>query len=190
MKRLFSTTGVGLYLVISSLGCSNTAEGIKTDADKNTAAVEKGAATAVADTKQAAQEAADKTKQAAQETADKTKAAAKNAEAATEKAAANAEAGAEKAAAEAGQVVKHAGKVLKITPKVKSALLRDETLYPTSNPGMNKIDVDTGSDGATVYLRGTVKSAEMKQRASEIAQKTLKDEKTTYKVVNELQVGG
>ncbi len=206
IKRLFSMTGACLLIAIGAVGCSSTTEGMKEDTNKDTAAVEKGAATAADATKQAAANTEAATEKAAADAAAATKRAedkavagtekagaavekgAANAVAGTEKAAANAAAGSEKAAAEAGQAIKHTGKVMTITPKVKMALLRDDTLYPSSNPSLNKIDVDTGSDGQTVYLKGTVKSADMKKRAEQIAMKTLKDEKTTYKVTNELQV--
>lgn len=206
MKRLFLMTGACLLIVIGGVGCSGTTEGMKADASKDTAAVEKGAVTAVDATKQAAEN----TKAATEKAASDAGAAAQragdrvvvgtqragaavekgtaNAVAGTEKAVANAAAGSQKAAAEAGQAMKHTGKVLTITPKVKMALLRDDTLFPSDNPSLSKIDVDTGSDGQTVYLKGTVKSADLKKRAGQIATQTLKDEQTSYKVENDLKV--
>ena len=108
---------------------------------------------------------------------------------ATKNAADKAVVGTEKAVAGAGQVAHTPVKVLTITPTVKSALLRDDTLYPKGNENLNKINVDTDSDGQTIHLKGTVNTNEMKKKAEQIAKDAVKDKGERYKISNELTVG-
>ncbi len=69
-----------------------------------------------------------------------------------------------------------------VTPMVKSAITSNSTL----NDSRNLIDVDS-ADG-TVHLKGHVATAEMKELASQVAQKVLDDNKSTDKLSNELTV--
>jgi hypothetical protein len=199
MNKLFTLAAVAVLFGTGIVGCSNTAQGVSDDAAKNTAAVEKGAATAVDKTVQGTEKAAAATEAGVANAAAATKDAADKAVVTTEKVAANAAnatkdaadkavVGTEKVVASAGEVATHTGKVLTITPTVKSALLRDNTLYPADNANLNKINVDTDSDGQTIHLKGTVKTADMKKKAEQIATDAVKD-KGTYKISNELTVG-
>ena len=188
MKKLFLLAAAAVVFGSSIVGCSNTAEGVKADANNDKAVAEKGVAEAAAATKDAATTAVVTTEKGVANAAAGVKNATDNAVATTEKGVADAAAGVKNAADTAGMAVKHTGKILTITPKVKAALLRDDTLYPKGNEPMNKIDVDTTSDGQTIRLSGTVKSSDMKTKAGNIAKSTLKNESETYKIDNELKV--
>ena len=149
-KWLVPSFALGMFL---AAGCQNTAEGVKDDAAKNTAAVEKSAEVAGEKAAQAVETAGEKTAQAA--------------------------ANAGKTMANAGQDVTGA---LQVTPMVKTAIAADTDL----NDAKNKIDVDS-KDGI-VHLKGHVTTNELKKRAGEIAEKTIKDNKGTDKVMNQLLV--
>lgn len=72
-----------------------------------------------------------------------------------------------------------------LTPEVKSAIIADDML----NDDANEINVD--SEENTVYLRGHVASQELKDRAEEVAEKRIADDKDHgegVEVVNELEV--
>ena len=208
MKRLFTLAAAAVLFGTGIVGCSSTAEGAKEDASKDTAAVtnaagaavdktvqgtakavnatEKGAATAAAVTENAAATAVDATKNAADKTVAATENAAATAVDATKNAADKTVAATENAAAKAGEVATHTGKVLTITPKVKSALLVDKTIYPTADA--SKINVDTDSDGVTIHIKGSVPNNEAKKKATEVAKAAVAGEKTQYKISNELTV--
>ncbi len=113
-------------------------------------------------------------------------AAVENAGAAVKKGAEDATDATAKAVGKAGEVATHAGKVVTVTPTVKNALLKDDMLYPNSNPGLNSINVDTGSDGQTIILKGTVQTNEMKKHAEEIAKAASPG--GSYKIDNKLTV--
>ena len=80
-------------------------------------------------------------------------------------------------------VAKDASGAMVVTPMVKSAILKDTDL---GNLDKNSIDVDS-ADGM-VHLKGHVASNELKKKATQIAEATLKENKSTDKVVNELTV--
>ena len=90
------------------------------------------------------------------------------------------------AADDLGKKTEAAGKnvtgALEVTPMVKKAITDDASLNDTTN----KIDVDT-ADGV-VHLKGHVTSNDLKKKATEIAEKTLKDNSSTDTVKNELTV--
>jgi hypothetical protein len=67
-------------------------------------------------------------------------------------------------------------------PQVKSALIADKYV------DTRHINVDT-IKGAVV-LRGTVPSAAEKQRAAQIAEKAMGDERSKFKLINQLKVSG
>ncbi len=209
MKKLFVLATAAVLFGTGIVGCSNTADGAAKDASNDTAAVakgvdtaaaktvqgtekavaatEKGAADAAAATAKGVSDAAAATEKGVTNAAVATEKGVANAAATTEKVAVDATAGAAKAVGDAGQVVKHAGKVATVTPTVKAALLKNETLYPTGNATLNKINVDTASDGQTIILKGNVQTNDMKKLAEDIAKKASPD--GSYKVQNELMVG-
>lgn len=92
----------------------------------------------------------------------------------------------EKATEDAVNAGKKAGEnvtgAVQVTPDVKAALLADSELNNTAN----KIDVDTADK--VVHLKGHVMSNELKKKAGEIAEKTIKDAGGTDTVMNELVV--
>jgi len=175
MKKLFVLATAAVLFGTGIVGCSNTSEGMKEDTAKNTAAVEK-----------AADVAATKTVEGAEKAGVAMEKGAATAAVTTEKAAADATAATAKAVGDAGQAVKHTGKVMTVTPTVKAALLKDETLYPSGNATLNTINVDTGSDGQTIVLKGTVQTNDMKKHAEEVAKGAAPD--ATYKIDNQLTV--
>lgn len=69
-----------------------------------------------------------------------------------------------------------------LTPKVKNAIIADAAL----NDPKNTINVDT--ENQIVYLKGTVASEQLKQRAQEVAQKVLTDSKSSATLENQLTV--
>ena len=101
---------------------------------------------------------------AADNAADATKKAADNAVGATKDAAAN------------------AGDATTLTPKVKTAIIGNNTL---NNP-KNHVNVDT-KDGV-VYLKGSVLTNDMKKLAGEVASKAVVDSGSKDKVMNQLTV--
>lgn len=197
MKRLFTLAAAAVLFGTGIVGCSNTADGAKEDASKDTKAVTDAAGTAVDKTVQGTEKAAAATEKgvataaavtanAAASAVDATKDAASKTAAAAEKGVATAAAATEQAVAKTGEVAKHTGKVLTVTPTVKTALLKDTTIYPTADA--SKINVDTDSDGVTVHLKGTVPSNEAKKKATEVATASLAGNSTKYKISNELTV--
>lgn len=121
-------------------------------------------ATNVAETKKAGEEAGQKAAQSVENANEKTAAMANDAS---------------KTMAAAGQDVAGA---LKMTPLIKTALTADVDL----NDSKNKIDVDS-MDGV-VHLKGYVTTNTLKQRATEIAKKTIKEHNGTDTVMNQLLV--
>ena len=73
-----------------------------------------------------------------------------------------------KAAEAAADFTSNASMATTVTPKVKTAILADSTL---NNPA-NKIDVD--SHDKIVHIKGMVVNNEMKKKAGQIAEETLK----------------
>lgn len=69
-----------------------------------------------------------------------------------------------------------------LTPKVKNAIIADAAL----NDPKNTINVDT--ENQIVYLKGTVASEQLKQRAQAVAQKVLTDSKSSATLENQLTV--
>ena len=170
-----TVTGTEKAVNATETAAVNAADATKNAADKAVSTTEKAAANAVDATKDAANKAVTTTEKVAANAAD-----------ATKNAADKAVAGTEKAVAGAGQVATHTGKVLTVTPTVKAALLRDDTLYPKGNENLNKINVDMDSDGQTVHLKGMVQTNDMKKKAEQIAKGAAKGD---YKISNELTVG-
>ncbi|HZP81202.1 MAG TPA: BON domain-containing protein [Chthonomonadaceae bacterium] len=68
------------------------------------------------------------------------------------------------------------------TGKVKTAITSDSLLNDTRN----RIDVDTAK--GVVHLKGHVATNDMKRRATEVAEKTIKESGASYTVSNELTV--
>lgn len=106
-----------------------------------------------------------------------TTAAAKDAAAATAAAAHNAKKGTTRA-------VRNADASTAVTPEVKMAIVRDPIL---NNPA-NLINVDSANH--VTHLTGHVIKASMKERATEDAQAALAKHNKSYRVSNELTVGG
>jgi len=89
---------------------------------------------------------------------------------------------ADKAADATQQAAQNTGEALGMTPKVKTAITSDSLLNDTRNT----IDVDTAN--GVVHLKGHVVNNDMKKRATEVAEKAVKDANGTEKVSNELTV--
>ncbi len=144
---------VALVLALAGMGCSNTAEGAKEDVNNAGQAVTAGAEHAAVATKRAADNAGQAVTAGAEHAAEATKRTAKNTAAA-----------------------------LRVTPRVKAAIIADRQLNDTRN----LINVDSANN--IVHLKGHVISEQMKQRAGEIAQKTLTEGHSTDQLSNELSV--
>lgn len=130
MKNRYIQLGIAVALA-ACIGCSNTAEGMKEDAEINSKKVESTAENVGADLK------------------------------------------------ETGSDVSAA---LTLTPVIKNALKDDESLKDEGD----KIDVDSTEE--KVVLSGTVSSQAMKDRASEIAMKVMKDREAMQTLDNQLKV--
>jgi osmotically-inducible protein OsmY len=151
---------------------SNTVESAGQDAQNHAQAAGEAVEGAGREIKQETKEAAQETAVAADKAGDAIAQGASNA--------AEAVGGAVKGAAKETQ---DAGQVLTITPKVKNALVSSKDIDAST------IDVDTSGEKDTVVLKGSVRSAKEKQLAEQIAKKTLADNKSSFKVVNQLTVG-
>jgi len=152
---------------------SNTVEGAAKDAENHTEAAGEAVAGAGREIKEETKQAGAAIERGAE-----------NAGAAIEQGAENvgeAVGGAVKGAAKETQ---DAGQVLTITPKVKNALVVSKEIDAST------IDVDTSGEKDTVVLKGTVRSAKEKNLAEQIAKKALTENKSTFKVKNELTVAG
>lgn len=186
MRRFLILSGAVVLLGASLVGCSNTAEGAKQDAATDTQAAKDTADKAVVATDKAASNAAAATGKALDNAAAATSKAADNAAAATSKAADHVAAATGKAVDETTKTVgaagKNAGDALTLTPKVKLAITNDKELNNTKNT----INIDTADN--VVHVKGMVLTSEMKKRAGDIAEKTVKDAGSNDKVVNELTV--
>lgn len=167
MKQYALLGAAACLLSMGLFGCSNTAEGVKQDASQDGQKVA-----------QATNEAVDATKQAATNAADATKKAADSAGQAVASAAQDAGQAAKNATKDATQAVDSAG----TTSKVKLAIVADKDLNDTKN----LINVDTKDD--VVHLKGHVQNNAEKKKATEVADKALKDMNATAKVSNELTV--
>jgi len=88
----------------------------------------------------------------------------------------------EEGAEEVAEAADNAVDAAKLTPQIKTAIIAD----PFLNEDGNVIDVDTTDE--FVYLKGHVKTAELKARAEETAMKILKENKATQTVKNELEI--
>jgi len=159
MRKDITLIAVIVAASFAAAACENTAEGVKKDAQENTAAAQQGAAEAKAET-------ADERAEAKQE--------GREAGAAIGNAAENAGNAVAGAAKDAGASV-HAAKQ---TLDVKTALQADATIDAT------RINVDTDENTKTVTLKGTVATAAQKAAAERIA----KDKAAGYTVRNTLTV--
>ena len=166
-------------IAIFSAGCTQDArqdlgqagDNVKSATDKSVAAgaqavdkandkvVEAGKET-VAATKEAGAKAAEATKNAAETTGELVGGAAK------------------KVAKGAEQV----GAATTITPTVKSALAADKTIDAST------LNVDTVDANKQVIIKGTVPSAAVKTKVSEVAKKALADMQSPFTVVNQVTV--
>jgi ElaB/YqjD/DUF883 family membrane-anchored ribosome-binding protein len=91
--------------------------------------------------------------------------------------------GTEKVVAKAGSDVKNSAAVVDLTPKVKAAILRDDSVK------MLDLNIDTHSDTKQVVVNGTASSTAMKNAAMADAKKAMADAHTTYKLVDNIKVG-
>ena len=160
MRKDITLIAVVAAACFGAAACENTAEGVKKDAQENTAAAQQGAAEAKAETaderaaiKEEGKEAGAAIGNAADKAGDAVAGAAKDA-------GANA----------------HAAKQ---TLDVKTALMADSSIDST------KIDVDTDESTKTVTLKGSVATAGQKTAAERIA----KNKAAGYTVRNSLTVG-
>jgi len=91
-----------------------------------------------------------------------------------------------KAAENAGAAISESSEnveaALVLTGPVKSALMDNEQLRPYAD----KFDVD--SDEATVTINGSVPTAELKELATEVAMKVLKEKNASQTLTNKLEI--
>lgn len=171
MKKYLLT---GLAVALSSaltIGCSNTADGARKDAEIAAEEARRASDRAAEATAEAGRDAAQAVEEGTEAAADAAARAGEDAARATEGAV---EAGA-RAAGRAGEKVDAAQQ----TADVKTALMADPSVDST------KIDVDTSADAKTVTLNGSVPTAAQKTRAEQIA----RDKAPGYRIVNRLMVG-
>ena len=172
MRRDFTLIAVVAAACLGAAGCENTAEGIKKDAQENTAAAKEGTAEARAESKEAGAEAKAEGKEAGADL----KGAAQEAGAEIKEAAGkagNAVVGAAEKAAPAVNAAKQ-------TLDVKTALLADAAI------DASRIDVDTDEGTKTVTLKGSVPNAGQKASAERIA----RAKAGGYSINNQLVVTG
>lgn len=91
--------------------------------------------------------------------------------------------GTEKAVAKAGAAATDSSAVLTLTPKVKAAILRDDSVK------MLDLNIDTKADTKEVVVNGTASSAQMKAHAMADAKASLADAHSNYKLVDNIKVG-
>lgn len=172
---------IGILSLIAAAGCTPEARKDVSEAGQNVGqATEKS----VEGTADAAGKAVDATGKVVENAAEATG----NAVQATGQAV---EQGAENAAEAVGGTVKNAAEATgdlataaALTPKVKNALIADKTIDAST------INVDTKGTKDAVVLRGSVPSEAVKKKAEQITKKVLTDSQSTYKVINQLTVGG
>jgi len=149
----------------------NAGTNVKSATDKSVAA---GA--------QAVDKANEKVVEAGKETVEATKEAGAKAAEATKNAA---ETTGELVGGAANKVAKGAeqvGAATVITPKVKTALAADKTI------DASKLNVDTVEANKQVIIKGTVSSAAIKTKVSEVAKKALSEMNSPFTVVNQVTV--
>jgi osmotically-inducible protein OsmY len=169
--------GVGMIgiaaLALATLGCDDTAKGVKKDAEENAEAAKPYVDAAAEKTKEALKDAAAAAKPAAEEAGEKLKELGDKAvqearelgdktEDAADTAADETARGADRAgdkAEDAGDAVSAAAQ----TTMVKAALMADKDV------DASRIDVDTEANTRTVMLKGTVPTAAQKTTAERIA---------------------
>lgn len=176
MKSVYLTGAALLVIGLGAIGCSNTAEGAKQDAAQDTTAVKNATDQAAQKTVEGTQAAAKATEQAAAKTGEAVKEGADTAVKSTEQAAA-------KAGDEIKSSTKQASDALGLTPTVKADILKHPAFADVKTYDIN---VDTTND--TVYLKGTVSTAEQKKKAEMIAKAAVTKAHSPNKVVNELTV--
>ena len=155
------TIGVAA-LALSTLGCDDTAKGVKKDAEENAEAAKPYVDAAAEKAKELGDKAVEGAKELGDKAADGARKAGDEIEDAADKAEDKTERGAEKAgdkAAGAGDTVSAAAQ----TTMVKAALMADKDVDASG------IDVDTEASTRTVMLKGTVPSAAQKTAAERIA---------------------
>lgn len=174
-----TTAGIVALAALSLMpaACSNTAEGVKKDAEQNKAAAEqqaKEAKAATADERAAARQAGSEAKDDLAKAGDAVGAAARSAGESIKD-----------AAQTVGESVKEGAKDVapaldasKQTLDVKAALMADQTV------DSSHIDVDTDAKTRTVHLKGTVPTAAQKAEAEKIA----KAKASGYTIHNMLKV--
>ncbi len=90
--------------------------------------------------------------------------------------------GTETAASKAGTALKEGTQTFTLTPKVKAAILADDSVKSTG------LDIDTHSDSKQVVVNGTVSSDAMKKAAMADAKKAIAGDKSGYTLVDDLKV--
>lgn len=155
---------------------------VKSATDKSVAAGAQAVDKANEKVVETGKEAAAATKEAGKEVAAATKEAGAKAAEATKNAA---ETTGELVGGAANKVAKGAeqvGAASVITPKVKTALAADKQIDAST------LNVDTVDANKQVIIKGTVKSAAIKTKVSEVAKKALMDMKSPFTVVNQVTV--
>lgn len=164
MKKNLITLLVAPVAMLLVYGCGNTAEGVQKDTAENTEKAQETASKAG----EAVKEGADKAGEAVKENANKAGEAIKE--------------GANTAGHAAEMGAQNVEAATTLTPSVKRALNANAKL----NVPENLINVESTAEMVT--LKGHVKTQELKELATQIAQKVLKEEKAKQQFKNELEV--
>lgn len=167
-NKAIYAVAVSTFVLLGGIltGCGDTAKGVATDTAQNTEAVGEGVA---------------KTGEAAMETGEKAAEATGKAVENTGEAVAGAGAAVGEAVGGAAKGVGNIAEAATLTPAIKSAIIASKIDGATVN-------VDTAAEADTIILKGTVKTAQEKTLAGQIAAKEVKGIGKTYKVKNELTV--
>jgi osmotically-inducible protein OsmY len=172
MRKDIALVAIVGSVCLAAAGCENTAQGLKKDAQENTAAAQQGAAEAKTETADERAEAKQEGREAAQDVGAAAREAGSEIKDAASKAG-NAVVGAAEKAAPAVNAAKQ-------TLDVKTALLADAAI------DASKIDVDTDEATKTVTLKGTVPNANQKAAVERIARAKAEG----YSINNQLTVAG
>lgn len=179
MKTRVLVAAVGALFAFSVAGCTKEAREDVSEAGQNVGQATEKSAEATGEVVGGAAKAAGETVENAGEAVGGAAKAAGQAVENTAEHAGEAVGGAVKGAQ---QGVTDAAQSVALTPKIKNALVADKQIDAST------IDVDTSGEANTVILKGTVRSAAEKSRAATVAQKALKDAKSTFKLRNDLTV--
>jgi len=181
MKQAALIAAIGCVFALPLAGCS----------EKTEEAAETAASSAAQDTQRNVQKAGEAVENTAEKAGEAVENTAEAAGQTVKEGAQVVERGAEHVGEAVGGAVKgaakeaqDAGQSAALTPKIKNALVADKSIDAST------IDVDTSGEKDTVVLKGTVRSQAEKQKAETVARKALQDANSSFKLRNDLTVGG